>query len=269
MLVRRIALALGAAVVGLCGALPASAQFYLKSHDFSGVPVTGADSDVGIALPDATDAEQRAALVWNMRAALNVAALQCQFEPTLLSVDNYNAMLLDHQAELKDSFDTLTKYFARTNATKKAGQNALDQFGTRTYSSFVTVGAQYGFCQTAGSIGRDAIFAAARQADRRGAAPHTRVAQQPEALWRAAAAALSRSRLCVDTASRRHLLEQEGRMAGQEVRRPELGRPRRPPRGLPRADAVQRSPSILCVWIVSRQAGRCMTRSMQAAILAA
>ena len=40
-------------------------------------------------------AEQRAALVWNMRAALNVAALQCQFEPTLLTVPNYKRMLRD------------------------------------------------------------------------------------------------------------------------------------------------------------------------------
>ena len=78
----RGALALGLAAIGLGAAAPASAQFYLRSHDF-----------------------------------------------------------------------------IRVNKTKAAGQNALDQFGTRTYSSYVTVAAQYGFCQTAGSIGRDAIFA--------------------------------------------------------------------------------------------------------------
>ncbi len=42
-----------------------------------------------------------------MRAALNVAALQCQFEPMLTTVSNYNATLKDHEAELKGAFDTL------------------------------------------------------------------------------------------------------------------------------------------------------------------
>ena len=31
-------------------------------------------------------------MVWNLRAALNVAALQCQFGPTLLTLPNYNAI---------------------------------------------------------------------------------------------------------------------------------------------------------------------------------
>ena len=159
MTVLRTALAFGVVGAVLTTAAPASAQFFLRSHDFSGAPVTGAESDIGVLLPGATETERRAGLVWNMRAALNVAALQCQFEPTLLTVSNYNAMLQDHEGELKNAFDTIAKFFTRTNATKKAGQNALDQFGTRIYSNYATVSAQYGFCQTAGSIGRDAIFA--------------------------------------------------------------------------------------------------------------
>ncbi len=160
MKVLRTALALCVASSGLAVAQTASAQFFLQSRDFSGAAVTGDEADLGQALPGATSAETRAALVWHMRAALNVAALQCQFEPTLLTVPTYNSILADHGEELKASFDTLTKYFLRVNkaAGPKAGQTALDQFGTRTYSSFATVAAQYGFCQTAGSIGRDAIF---------------------------------------------------------------------------------------------------------------
>ena len=154
----RHACALSAAVVGLAAASPASAQFFLQSRVLTGAPVIGDEPGMGQPLPGATAAELKAGLVWNMRAALNVAALQCQFEPTLLTVDNYNAVLRDHRDELKTSFDTLTKYFARTNKTPKAGQMALDQFGTRTYSSYATVAAQLGFCQTAASIGRDAIF---------------------------------------------------------------------------------------------------------------
>ena len=159
MTLLRTALALGGAAIGLMAVTtPASAQFFLRSHDFRGEAVKGHENGLGQALPGATDAELRAAMAWNMRAALNVAALQCQFEPTLLTVTNYNAVLKDHEAELKGSFDTLTKYFTRTAKTAKAGQQALDQFGTRTYSAFATVAAQFGFCQTASEIGRDATF---------------------------------------------------------------------------------------------------------------
>jgi hypothetical protein len=159
MTMLRTAMTLGVAAIGLAAASPAAAQFFLRSHDFTGTPVKGDEAGLGQALPGATDAELRAAMAWNMRAALNVAALQCQFEPTLLSVSNYNSVLKDHDTELKAAFTTLGKYFARSAKTVKAGQNALDQFGTRTYSNFVTVGAQFGFCQTASSIGLDAVFA--------------------------------------------------------------------------------------------------------------
>jgi len=159
MTVLRNALALGGVVIGLTAlAAPASAQFYLRSHDFSGPAVTGREDGLGQTLPGATDAEIRAAMAWNMRAALNVAALQCQFEPTLLSVENYNAILTDHSAELKAAFDTLGKYFTRTAKSVKGGQNALDQYGTRLYSGFAPVAAQYNFCQTASVVGRDATF---------------------------------------------------------------------------------------------------------------
>ncbi len=139
-------------------AVPASAQFFFKSHDMSGQPAKGGDTGITETMPGATDDELRAALLWNLRVGLNVAALQCQFEPTLMTVSNYNALLSDHKEELRDAFETVDKYFKRMNKTKKEGQAALDRFGTRTYSGFTTVGAQYGFCQTAGVIGRDALF---------------------------------------------------------------------------------------------------------------
>ena len=144
---------------GLFAGSPASAQFFLKSPDFHGAPVTGTEPELGMPMPGATPAELRAGLVWNLRAALNVAALQCDFSPMLLTVDNYNAILLDHKAELKGAYDALNAYFARTNKTKAAGQSAFDRFGTRTYSNFSSVSSQYGFCQTASKIGREALFA--------------------------------------------------------------------------------------------------------------
>lgn len=155
----RMVFALGCAATSLVAAAPASAQFFLRSHDYHGEEVTGTEANLGQVLPGATPVELRAAMAWNLRAALNVAALQCQFEPTLLTRENYNAVLLDHKDELAGVWQTLTKYFTRTSKTPRDGQNALDQFGTRTYSNFATVSAQLNFCQTASEIGRDAVFA--------------------------------------------------------------------------------------------------------------
>lgn len=157
------------AMMAAITATPASAQFFFKSPDLSGLPVVGNEPGLTTPLPGATPVEMRAGLVWSLRAALNIAALRCQFEPTLLSVPKYNAMLLDHQAELRDSLDTLGKYFNRmANAKTKtkaktkssrAGVAGLDQYGTRLYSMFSNVGSQYLFCQTAADIGHAAITA--------------------------------------------------------------------------------------------------------------
>ena len=154
-----IAGAIATLAAGLLVTTPATAQFYMKSKDLRGERVRGDEPGIGQMMPGATNDELRAAVVWNMRAALNVAALQCQFEPSLLTVQNYNAILADHKQELAQSYTVLGKYFERVAKTKKEGQNALDQFGTRTYSGFATVAAQYGFCTTASSIGREALYA--------------------------------------------------------------------------------------------------------------
>jgi hypothetical protein len=71
-----------AAILAGVAASPASAQFFFKSHDMAGQPVTGAEPGILPPMPGATPAELDAALVWSLRSALNVAALQCQFEPT-------------------------------------------------------------------------------------------------------------------------------------------------------------------------------------------
>jgi hypothetical protein len=93
-----------------------------------------------------------------MRSGLNLAALQCQFEPLLRTPENYNTMLSDHNAELAAAYATLGAYFKRTSKSVKAGQDALDRFGTRTISGFSSVRGQLGFCETAGRVGRAALF---------------------------------------------------------------------------------------------------------------
>ncbi len=157
--VRKWLVTAGVATAAAITASPASAQFFFQSPILRGAPVTGAEPGiVGQALPGATPLELRAALIWNLRAALNVAALQCQFAPYLLTLPNYNKLLGDHADELKTSYATLTAYFLRVAPSKKAGQTALDQYGTRVYSSFSTVSAQLTFCQTAGEISHAAVF---------------------------------------------------------------------------------------------------------------
>ncbi len=149
------------AAIGMTAILPmgANAQFYYAAPDLSGPPVTGAEPQLQLNLPGATAAEMRAGLLWHLRVAMNVAALQCDFEPSLLTVSNYNATLAHHEDELSGAFNTLTAYFQRTAGRGRAGQRALDQYNTKAYSSYSTVHAQRDFCAVMGSVGRDAIFA--------------------------------------------------------------------------------------------------------------
>ena len=155
---RRICSALALAAAPMT-AQPAAAQFFWSPPDFSTPPMTDAEAATALGLPGATPEEIRAGLVWNLRAALNVAALQCQFEPTLLSISNYNAMIAHHDAELDAAQASLLGYFQRTVGKGKPGQAAADQYGTRIYSGYSTVQAQRGFCQAAALVGRQAIFA--------------------------------------------------------------------------------------------------------------
>jgi hypothetical protein len=140
-------------------AVPASAALFWSPPDFSGSPVSGAEPGLGIALPGATEKELQAHLLWNMRAGLNVAALQCQFSPVLLSVRNYNDLLRQHGAELTAAYTTIGGYFKRMAGKAKGNgwQTALDQYTTKTYNGFSTLHAQLGFCETAGAIGREAL----------------------------------------------------------------------------------------------------------------
>jgi len=140
----------------LCLPVEAHAAFlFWNPPDFTGAPVKGDEPGLGVPLPGATPKELTANLIWNMRAGLNVAALQCQFSPTLMTVSNYNTILKQHAKELADAYSTMAGYFKRTAG--KSWQFAQDQYTTRTYQSFSTMHAQRGFCETAAAIGREAL----------------------------------------------------------------------------------------------------------------
>ncbi len=138
---------------------PASAQIFWSAPDFHGSPIVPGEAGIGVPLPGATPDEIRASLAWQLRAGLNVMALQCQFDRTLLTENTYNTVLTNHKTELDASFARITAYFKRTAKTPKAGQDALDRYGTKTYLGFSTVRGQLGFCQTGANIAHAAIFA--------------------------------------------------------------------------------------------------------------
>lgn len=152
-----------AAFVGACSVSASSAHAYLYwiKPNFAGGSVQGNEPGIVLPLDKATPAEIQANLLWNFRAALNVAALQCQFSAPLMTVRNYNTLLSQHGAELAKAYTTLNNYFKRT--TKVKWQRAFDTHTTRTYNGFSTMHAQIGFCETAGKIGRLAL--AARKGD--------------------------------------------------------------------------------------------------------
>jgi len=145
-----------AATVALASPQILSAQLFLVDPAFAKGPIDGSDPLVGLPIPGATAAEQRAHLIWNLRAGLNVAALQCQFSPYLRTVGNYNGLLAHHSGELANAYTTINGYFKRVHGAAQ-GQKKFDDYSTITYNNFSTLQAQYGFCQTAGSIGKEAL----------------------------------------------------------------------------------------------------------------
>jgi hypothetical protein len=153
----RAILAAAAAFAGAAAPSAAGAQLFLTDPGFQKGPIDGSDPLVGLPIPGATPAEYRAHLLWNMRAGLNVAALQCQFSPYLRAVDNYNGILAHHNKELAEAYLAMNNYFARVQGSKAKGQKAFDDYTTITYNNFSTLQAQYGFCQTASAIAKEAL----------------------------------------------------------------------------------------------------------------
>jgi hypothetical protein len=145
MKTRFSAVAASAAGFLLLQSVPASAQLFFYDPDIKTGPIDPSDPIVGEPLPGATATEQRAALLWNMRAALNVAALQCQ-SVYMRAAPNYNGFIAHHGVELAAAYSALGKYFTRTGGAKAT--SLFDQYSTRTYNGFSTTSVQ-GFCQVA------------------------------------------------------------------------------------------------------------------------
>lgn len=147
--------AVAAAALAMAGAAPA--QLYIRQPNLRASAIEPNDPLVGLPLPGATPAEYRANLLWNLRAGLNVAALQCQFSDYLRAVPNYNGLLAHHNVELAAAYTALNNYFKRVQGAK--GQKAFDDYSTITYNNWSAAQAQQIFCQTATNITKTALAA--------------------------------------------------------------------------------------------------------------
>ncbi len=93
--------------------------------------------------------------IWDMRAALNVAALQCQADPMLALPDRYNTFIRLHEDELKRVYNSL--------ASKRGGPAKFDRINTQTYNRFATIKQKALFCSKAADISIEAMNAAPNQ----------------------------------------------------------------------------------------------------------
>jgi hypothetical protein len=99
------------------------------------------------------DGERQAEAVWRLRAALNVAALQCQYDPALSAVDNYNKFLQNFERPLDQAYKTMASRFKRGG-----GLNAFDRYNTSTYNSFSATLVQVQFCETSAAVAHRALL---------------------------------------------------------------------------------------------------------------
>ena len=140
-------------------AVPAAGEVFYKPPHIPPRPMTALEPGLGDSLSGATDAEQRAALVWSLRQGMLLGALQCHSQyPTLLTTANYNALLTNHAQELAGAYKAISGYFRRTEKGAMAAQRALDTYTTRSTTLYSTVRSQPNFCYTAGWIGRKALY---------------------------------------------------------------------------------------------------------------
>jgi hypothetical protein len=132
-----------------------------------------------VVLRPTTPAESEANAIWSLRAALNMAALQCQFSKYLDTVKNYNDFLKQHSDELIKAQTVMLHHFQRYDKARAA--TSFDQYTTQTYNSYSTLDAQYEFCDSAGLVGREVLTipknSLGREAAKRGAEIRAALAQ--------------------------------------------------------------------------------------------
>jgi hypothetical protein len=105
--------------------------------------------------PAQTAEEKLAESVWKLRAALNVAALQCQFDPNLKAVSNYNDINKIHKSEIEKSRTTMEGRYRKLYG--RGGLGAFDRYNTKLWNGFSSVNHQVPFCNKASEVGKEVL----------------------------------------------------------------------------------------------------------------
>lgn len=98
-------------------------------------------------------------LVWNLRSAWNVAALNClapEYEPIL---DGYRAFLNGNVCPLKAVNDRIEKSFTSRFRVRRDAMVARDGYTTQVYNFFALPAARSGFCRAALDMANRALAA--------------------------------------------------------------------------------------------------------------
>lgn len=98
-------------------------------------------------------------LVWNLRSAWNVAALNCagpEYQPI---IDGYRAFLTRNVKSLKAINDRLEKSYASRSRTRREAMVARDGYVTQVYNFFAEPGARASFCRVTLDMANRALAA--------------------------------------------------------------------------------------------------------------
>lgn len=98
-------------------------------------------------------------LVWNLRSAWNVAALNClapEYQPIL---DGYRAFLTKNVRSLKAVNDRIEKSYSGRSRTRRDAMVARDAYTTQVYNFFAEPAARAGFCRAALDMANRAMTA--------------------------------------------------------------------------------------------------------------
>jgi hypothetical protein len=122
---------------------------------FATVPSVAAAKAKRAVAPVISPEEKLAESLWRLRAALNVAALQCQYDAALNTVANFNQLIKLHRSELEGARATMESRFRRIYG--RGGVSAFDKYNTKTWNGFSTVTAQRPFCGKSSEVGTEAL----------------------------------------------------------------------------------------------------------------
>lgn len=130
--------------------LPPGGAYYVMN-----VPARGADGRRVTVNSNLSDDQ----LVWNLRSAWNVAALNClapEYQPIL---DGYRAFLTQNVKGLKTVNDRIEKSYTSRYRVRRDAIVARDGYTTQVYNFFAEPAARAGFCRAALDVANRAIAA--------------------------------------------------------------------------------------------------------------